>query len=125
MTIKILNNYCGVGGNRKLWKGDIEVTAIEWNKDIAKIYGEFFPDDKVVVEDAHEYLLNHFMEFDFIWSSPPCPSHSRPRFANQVQNKPIFPSMKLYEEILFLEYYFKGKYCVENVVAFYEPLVKP
>lgn len=28
MTIKILNLYAGIGGNRKLWDGDIEVTAI-------------------------------------------------------------------------------------------------
>lgn len=33
--------------------------------------------------------------------------------------------MKLYEEILFLQYYYKGKYCVENVIGFYKPLIKP
>jgi DNA (cytosine-5)-methyltransferase 1 len=31
--------------------------------------------------------------------------------------------MKLYQEILFLQNYFKGKYCVENVIPFYEPLI--
>ena len=31
--------------------------------------------------------------------------------------------MRLYQEIIFLDNYFKGKYCVENVVPFYEPLV--
>ena len=31
--------------------------------------------------------------------------------------------MKLYEEILFLKHYFKGKYVVENVIPFYEPLI--
>lgn len=29
MTIKILNLYAGIGGNRRLWKGNIKVTAIE------------------------------------------------------------------------------------------------
>ena len=35
----------------------------------------------------------------------------------------IYPDLKLYEEILFLENYFEGKYCVENVIPYYEPLI--
>ncbi len=32
--------------------------------------------------------------------------------------------MKLYEEILFLQHYFKhGKFVVENVIPYYEPLI--
>ncbi len=31
--------------------------------------------------------------------------------------------MKLYEEIIFLENWFEGKYCVENVIPYYEPLI--
>ena len=123
--IKILNLYAGIGGNRKLWSGDIEVTAVEINPEIAAIYKEFFPKDKIIIGDAHEYLLNHYSEFDFIWSSPPCPSHSRVRVMNPVQNKPIFPSMLLYEEIIFLEQWFDGKWVVENVISYYEPLIKP
>ena len=123
--IKILNLYAGIGGNRKLWGGDIEVTAIENNPEIAKIYQDFFPGDKVIVADAHQYLLEHYKEFDFIWSSPPCPTHSKVRYANQIQNKPCFPSMILYKEILFLKGYFKGKWVVENVISWYEPLIKP
>jgi len=125
--IKVLNLYAGIGGNRKLWK-DVEVTAIENNPDIAKIYQDFFPNDKMVIGDAHEYLLKHFKEFDFIWSSPPCPSHSRIRknlAVGRCQNEPIYPDMKLYEEILLLQHYFKGKFVVENVKSFYEPLIKP
>ena len=128
MTIKILNLYAGIGGNRKLWGGDIEVTAIEYNPEIAKIYQDFFPNDKVIIADAHQYLLEHFNEFDFIWSSPPCPSHSRIRKFSAVargQNKPIYPDMKLYEEILLLQGYFKGKWIVENVVSWYKPLIEP
>ncbi len=33
--------------------------------------------------------------------------------------------MKLYEEIIFLKHFFKGKWVVENVKPYYEPLVKP
>ena len=125
--IKVLNLYSGIGGNRKLWT-NVEVTAIEINPEIAKIYQEFFPQDKVIVADAHQYLLEHFKEFDFIWSSPPCPSHSRIRkhtSVNRGQAKPIYPDMRLYEEIIFLKHYFKGKWVVENVIAYYTPLIKP
>lgn len=128
MTIKILNLYAGIGGNRKLWSGDIEVTAVENNEEIAKIYQDFFPQDKVIITDAHQYLLEHYKEFDFIWSSPPCPSHSRIRQLSAVargQNKPLYPDMKLYEEIIFLQYNFNGKWVVENVISYYNPLIKP
>ena len=126
--LKILNLYAGIGGNRKLWVDEHEVTAVEIDEEIAKVYQYFFPNDKVIITDAHQYLLEHFEEFDFIWSSPPCPSHSRIRIHSAVargQNKPIFPDMKLYEEIIFLENYFKGEWVVENVVGYYEPLIKP
>lgn len=33
--------------------------------------------------------------------------------------------MKLYEEILFLQGYHLGKWCVENVIAWYDPLIRP
>ena len=134
-TIKICNLYCEIGGNRKLWSGDIEVTAIEIDKEIAKIYQDLFPNDKVIVTDAHQYLLEHFKEFDFIWSSPPCPSHSRFRLLwsgnpDKITNRTTgqsfkFPDMKLYEEIIFLTAFFKGKFVVENVISYYEPLIKP
>jgi DNA (cytosine-5)-methyltransferase 1 len=126
--MKILNLYAGIGGNRKLWDGDIEVTAVELNPQIAAIYQDFFPQDKVIVGDAHEYLLKHFEEFDFIWTSPPCPTHSRIRKVTSGvngQNPPVFPDMKLYEEILLLQGYFKGKWVVENVMSWYDPLIKP
>lgn len=125
--MKILNLYCGIGGNRKLWGDEHEITAVENVPEIAKIYADFFPKDKMVIADAHQYLLEHYKEFDFIWSSPPCPSHSRFRKGFSVSNgaKPLFPDMKLYEEILFLEGYFKGKWVVENVIAWYDPLIPP
>jgi DNA (cytosine-5)-methyltransferase 1 len=33
--------------------------------------------------------------------------------------------MRLYQEIIFLQHYFKGKWVVENVISYYEPLIKP
>ena len=76
--LKVLNLYAGIGGNRKLWK-DVDVTAVENNPEIAEVYKQFYPNDKVIIADAHQYLLEHFKEFNFIWSSPPCPTHSKLR----------------------------------------------
>ena len=130
--MKVLNLYACLGGNRYKWDEvateagiDLEVTAVELDPELAKLYQERFPNDKVVVADAHQYLLDHYQEFDFIWSSPPCPTHSRARFWGFGANgkKPIYPDMKLYQEIVFLEHHFKGKYVVENVVPYYKPLI--
>ena len=130
--MKILNLYAGIGGNRKLWNDvgvNIEVTAVEINPDIVKIYKSFFPEDRVVTGDAHDFLLNHFKEFDFIWSSPPCPTHSRINNLNYIKEEqgqePKYPDMRLYQEIILLHHWFKGKWVVENVVGYYEPLIKP
>ncbi len=126
--MKILNLYAGIGGNRKLWGDEHEVVAVENNRQIARIYHDFFPNDEVLHADAHRYLLEHYKEFDFIWSSPPCPSHSRVRKNSSVargQNEPIYPEMSLYQEILFLKHHFKGKWVVENVISYYKPLIKP
>lgn len=128
--MKILNLYACLGGNRYKWnevKEDIEVTAVELDPEAARLYQERFPNDKVIVADAHQYLLDHYQEFDFIWSSPPCPTHSRARFWGFGANgkNPIYPDMKLYEEIIFLEHHCKGKYVVENVIPYYEPMFNP
>ena len=124
--MKVLNLYAGIGGNRKLWE-DVEVTAVELNPQIAAIYKDFFPQDNVIVGDAHQYLLDHFKEYDFIWASPPCPTHSRFNFLNKGgdDDKPEYPDMKLYEEIILLKTWYKGKYCIENVIGYYTPLIPP
>jgi DNA (cytosine-5)-methyltransferase 1 len=106
---------------------NLEITAVELDTELARMYQERFPNDTVIVADAHQYLLDHYKEFDFIWSSPPCPTHSRARYWNSsnydTTTPGVFPDMKLYEEILFLQHYFKGKYVVENVIPYYQPLI--
>lgn len=123
--MKILNLFSGIGGNRKLWR-DVEVTAVEFNESIAAVYSENFPDDKLIIGDAHEYLKNHFNEFDFIWTSPPCQTHSSFRQNICVRfrgTEPKFPDMRLYEEILFLQHNAKCLWVVENVKPYYKPLI--
>ena len=122
--MKVLNLYACLGGNRLLWD-NCEVTAVELDEAAAKLYQERFPNDTVIVADAHQYLLDHYKEFDFIWSSPPCPTHSRIQISQYTRESwiPQYFDMKLYQEIIFLQTFFKGKYCVENVIPYYEPLI--
>lgn len=124
--MKVLNLYAGIGGNRKLWPKECKVIAIENDKKIAAVYKKFFPKEQVIVADAHKYLLEHYKEFDFIWSSPPCPTHSRIRkFTNGGRFKDVYPDMRLYQEIIFLQHHFKGRWVIENVKSYYDPLIKP
>ena len=107
--MKILNLYAGIGGNRTLWGEEHQITAVEINSEIAGIYKSKFPDDNVIVTDAHYYLLEHYKEFDFIWSSPPCPSHSKLCYS---QNTKQYIDVTLYQQIILLKSWFKGKYCI-------------
>lgn len=123
--MKILNLYAGIGGNRKLWGDEYHITAVEHDSKVAEIYQDFYPDDTVVIGDAHQYLIDNYRNFDFIWSSPPCPTHSDVRRCGvQAGNvKAVYPDMCLYQEIILLQNFYDGGYCVENVVPYYKPLI--
>lgn len=121
--MKILNLYACLGGNRYKWSDEHDITAVELDEELAKLYQDRFPNDTVIVADAHQYLLDHYKEFDFIWTSPPCPTHSRFQTSMKTVRKMNYPDMKLYQEIIFLKYFYDGKFCVENVIPFYEPLI--
>jgi len=126
-TIRVLNLYAGIGGNRKLWT-NCDVTAVEMNADIAAVYQDMFPDDKVIVGDAHQYLLDHYKEYDFIWLSHPCQSHSRIRQFVGVKAKgfpAIYPELSLYQEIIFLQHNAVCDWSAENVNPYYKPLIEP
>ncbi|PHS06918.1 MAG: hypothetical protein COA88_09690 [Kordia sp.] len=129
VIFKALNLYACLGGNRFKWDDIakeqgiiINVTAVELDPELAILYQERFPNDKVIVTDAHKFLLENYMCFDFIWASTPCPSHSRARVYNS-KYKALYPDMKLYKEIILLETRFKGKYVIENVITYYNPLI--
>ncbi len=125
IKLKVLNLYAGLGGNRKLWDDNLfEVTAVELNPNIAKVYQEQFPNDKVIVSDAHQYLLDYYQEFDIICSSPPCQKHSKMNKFTR-HNMVRYVDGSLFEEIIFLQTYFKGKWYVENVVPYYLPYGNP
>lgn len=132
--MKVLNLFAGLGGNRKFWndvakeKGiNIEVTAVEFDPEIAKAYAKRYPNDNVIVGDAWGYGAKNYLDFDFIWASPPCQTHSRLNIANNIRNDRTkrLPDFRLYELIVYLKYFCKKAFVVENVVPFYEPLIKP
>lgn len=121
--MKVLNLYAGLGGNRKLWEG-VEVTALEMEPDIASVYAQQHPNDELIIGDAHQYLLDNHSAFDFVWSSPPCPTHSKMMKATR-HDIVEYPDMRLYQEIIFLQHFFKGKWVVENVKPYYDFLIPP
>lgn len=120
--MKVLNLYAGIGGNRKHWTG-VDVTAVEWDSARAECYRDHYPNDTVLETDAHEYLLDHFQDYDFIWASPPCPTHSELRQLVNPNTDPVYPDMRLYQEILLLQHNYDGDWVVENVDPYYEPLI--
>lgn len=121
--LNVLNLYSALLGNRRGWPVD-KVTNVEVMPALNRISKRDFPNDEFIETDAHQYLLNHSDDYDFIWSSPPCQSHTRlMKFTRHKVRK--YPDMALYQEILFLDHFFKGKWVVENVVPYYEPLIKP
>ena len=132
--LKILNLFAGLGGNRKFWddvareKGiNIEVTAVEFDPEIAKAYTKRYPNDNVIIGDAWDYAAKNYLDFDFIWASPPCQTHSRLNVCNNSRNEAtrVLPDFRLYELISYLKTFCKRAFVVENVVPYYEPLIKP
>lgn len=123
--MKILNLYAGIGGNRKLWGNEHEITAVEYDTKIANCYKKLYPDDNVIIADAHEYLRKHFREYDFIWASPPCPTHSVLQMTRYYDENLKYPDMRLYQEIIWLQTFYKGKWVIENVKPYYNPLIPP
>lgn len=123
--MKVLNLYAGIGGNRKNWDNSIQVTAVENNRAVADAYRKLFPQDTVIVCDAHQFLIDNYSDYDVIWSSPPCPTHSKASTALKGWGVVRYPDMRLYEEIIFLRHFFSGPWVVENVKPYYEPLLEP
>jgi len=110
-----------------LWPSGHQITAVELDPSVAGAYAKMFPLDNVVKADAHSFLLNNFEDFDFIWSSPPCPTHSKAQILNckGKGQSPKYIDCQLWQEIILLKTFYRGVFAVENVVTYYEPLVKP
>lgn len=123
--MKMLVLYAGVGGTMELIDDSShEVVYVELNPEIAAVLQERKPWSKVIIADAHQYLLDHGHEYDFIQASRPCQSHTAMmKFTRHKLRR--YPDFGLYEEIVYLKNFFKGLWYVENVKPYYEPLIKP
>lgn len=121
--LRVLNAFAGLGGNSMHWD-NCEVVAIEENEKIAAVYQKLHPTHEVIVGDAYQFFKENHESFDFAWFSPPCQKHSRMMKATR-HKVADYPDFRLYELITFLQHFFKGDWVVENVVPYYEPLIKP
>lgn len=123
--MRVLNAYAGIGGNRHLWPADWHVTALELDPRVAAEYARRYPSDEVLVVDAHEYLLAHAHEYDAVWTSPPCPTHSRlARNVASRYGRELKPDPRLWDEISHLKA-LGIPYVVENVHTYYAPPIAP
>jgi len=123
--MKILIGCAGIGGESELWD-DINnnITHIELDPKIGEIISKRKPNRTVIIGDAFDYLLKNSNEFDFVWFSPPCQGNSR-MIRSGKNRKPRYPDLRLYEVKIFLDFNFKGKYVIENVIPYYTPLIQP
>jgi len=125
MKIELLNGWAGIGGNtHKLDRNKYNITHVEINQEIAQANQKLHPKDTVIQSDAKQFLVENYQDFDYIWASPPCPSHSSiaKAGAKNGQYSAKMPDMSLYSVIIFLDEYFEGDWTVENVKPFYERL---
>jgi len=123
--VRVLNAYAGIGGNRHLWPDNWEVTAVELDERIAAVYARRYPADTVIVDDAHAYVLEHAAEFAAVWTSPPCPTHSRFAKVNASRyGKKLEPDPRLMAEVAHLSS-IDVAYVVENVHTYYRPAILP
>ena len=125
--MKILNLYSGLGGNRRLWGNEHQITSIEYDTRIAYYYHKMYPNDEVIVGDATEYLLNSInsrnLDYDLVWYSSPCPTHSSMVKTHWGLGWNIrFPDLtKLFGPLILLKYFYPNtKVCCENVEPWYQ-----
>lgn len=120
--MKILNLFAGLGGNRKTWS-DHEITALEINPGICKIYSELYPNDTIITQDYEEYLRNknNDLDFDLIWGSPPCQTHSHMQvFTRHNKKRQPIPKMDQVQGLaLWLKRNTDCKFVIENVIPSY------
>ncbi|MCE4607314.1 MAG: DNA cytosine methyltransferase [Desulfurococcales archaeon] len=126
-VIKILDLFAGMGGVAKGIQGyldklglDYEYIAVDIDPIVLKLHKEFNPKSIVIRRDAYSFTVDELMQYDFIWASPPCQSHSK---LNAIRKR-FNPDHRLWYLIHRL-YNTYRPFVVENVQLYYKPLFKP
>lgn len=122
---KILNLYSGIGGTIHKLNDYSNITNVDNNKIVLEINKRLHPGSTNILCDAKEYLIKNYRNFDIILASPPCQPNTRLNYTLNSQNIVRLPDLSIYEIVLFLEQFHKGLYMVENVISYFEPLIKP
>lgn len=119
--MNILNLYAGVGGNARRWGLEHTIHAVERDQRIADIYVENLPHHNVFVRDANDFLYQNGADYDFIWSSPPCQSHTQMvKATGRKSQHGRIVDMTLYQQIIWLQHFCKDVlWVVENVKPYY------
>lgn len=112
IKVKILNLFAGIGGNRSKWGEKHHITAVEFDEEIASIYQKRFPNDKIIITNAFEFFEKHYKDYDFIWASPPCQTHTNLMYPRKDKK---LPDLRLYSMILLLEKMYYGNWIVECI----------
>lgn len=122
---KVLNLFAGLGGNiLKLDRDKYSIVSVEIDAKIAEVNKSNNPNDKVIIDNAMTFLKKDRNEFDIIWASPPCQKHTKMMKATRHDVADFFDPM-LWQVIVFLKHFYKGKWIVENVIPYYDCLIKP
>ena len=107
--------------------GEMNTKLLPWNKyllilpEFIAIFFQKIHND--TVSDAHQYLLDHYKEFDFLFGL-------RRRVLliaelAQCKKKKIYPDMALYQVIIFLKHWFRGKvFSISTIIPYYKPLIE-
>lgn len=129
--IKFLNTFAGVGGNTELLDRDkFEVTHIELYSKPTRYLEENFPNDIVLRKNAWRYIPENFRDYDIVWASPSCKTHSRARVF-QLSDRYVngnfeLPDERLWMLIKWLKVFGSRMiWIVENVIPFYTSIEIP
>jgi DNA (cytosine-5)-methyltransferase 1 len=107
MRPKILDLFCGAGGaGYGLYEAGFDVTGVDIKPQKRYPRNEYM---RFVQADAIEYALAHGWQYDAVWASPPCQSHSQIT-PDKSKHVDLIPHTRFALESLGLPYIIENVY---------------